>query len=203
MTGERRIASDTGPLITLEKLSNGYRFIRLLYDKILIPRVVLEELIQGQFLDSRAYLEHYGIADLLQVVGGTADLLRIDATSARPGSDASSESSSLTAVLNSRSGRLILSRAFRAAPYNQRYNLASGGDAMTTLKLTTVGNSTGVVLPKEILQRLRVERGDTLYVLETPNGIELTPYSPELAAQMEAAERVMREDRDVLRKLAE
>jgi len=74
---------------------------------------------------------------------------------------------------------------------------------MTTLKLTTVGNSTGVVLPKEILQRLRVDRGDTLYVLETPNGIELTPYSPELAAQMEAAERVMREDRDVLRKLAE
>jgi putative addiction module antidote len=74
---------------------------------------------------------------------------------------------------------------------------------MTTLKLTTVGNSTGVVLPKEILQRLRVDRGDTLYVLETPNGIELTPYNPDLATQMEAAERVMREDRDVLRKLAE
>jgi len=68
LTGERRIASDTGPLITLEKLSNGYRFIRLLYDKILIPRVVLEELVQGQFLDSRAYIEHYGIADLLRVV---------------------------------------------------------------------------------------------------------------------------------------
>lgn len=68
MTGERRIASDTGPLITLEKLSNGYRFIRLLYDKILIPRVVLEELVQGQFLNSRAYTEHYGIADLLHVV---------------------------------------------------------------------------------------------------------------------------------------
>lgn len=74
---------------------------------------------------------------------------------------------------------------------------------MTTLKLTTVGNSTGVVLPKEILQRLRVDRGDTLYVLETPNGIELTPYNPDVATQMEAAERVMREDRDVLRKLAE
>jgi putative addiction module antidote len=74
---------------------------------------------------------------------------------------------------------------------------------MTTLKLTTVGNSTGVVLPKEILQRLRVDRGDTLYVLETPNGIELTPFNPDLAVQMEVAERVMREDRDVLRKLAE
>lgn len=74
---------------------------------------------------------------------------------------------------------------------------------MTTLKLITVGNSTGVVLPKEILQHLRVDRGDTLYVLETPNGIELTPFNPELAVQMETAERVMREDRDVLRKLAE
>jgi putative addiction module antidote len=76
-------------------------------------------------------------------------------------------------------------------------------DPMTTLKLTTVGNSTGVVLPKEILQRLRVEKGDTLYVVETPNGIELSPYNPDFAAQMEVAERVMREDRDVLRKLAE
>jgi putative addiction module antidote len=74
---------------------------------------------------------------------------------------------------------------------------------MATLKLTTVGNSTGVVLPKELLQRLRVEKGDTLYVLETPNGIELTPYNPEFAAQMEVAERVMREDRDLLKKLAE
>lgn len=77
-----------------------------------------------------------------------------------------------------------------------------GGAVMITLKLTTVGNSTGVILPKEILQRLRVDRGDTLYVLETPSGIELTPYSPELAAQMDVAERVMREDRDMLRKLA-
>ena len=74
---------------------------------------------------------------------------------------------------------------------------------MNSLKVTTVGNSTGVVLPKEILQRLRVERGDTLYVLETPNGIELTPYDPQFAAQMDVAEQVMREDRDVLKKLAE
>jgi putative addiction module antidote len=74
---------------------------------------------------------------------------------------------------------------------------------MASLKLTTVGNSTGVVLPKEILQRLRVDRGDTLYVIETPHGIELTPYDPEFARQMDVAERVMREDRDVLRKLAE
>ena len=74
---------------------------------------------------------------------------------------------------------------------------------MTSLKVTTVGNSTGVVLPKEILQRLRVEKGDVLYVLETPNGIELTPYDPEFARQMEVAEQIMREDRNVLKKLAE
>jgi len=74
---------------------------------------------------------------------------------------------------------------------------------MTTLKLTTIGNSTGVVLPREILERLRVEKGDILYVLETPNGIQLTPYDPEFAAQMEEAEGVMRQDRDALRKLGE
>jgi putative addiction module antidote len=74
---------------------------------------------------------------------------------------------------------------------------------MHSLKITTVGNSAGVVLPREILERLHVEKGDSLYALETPNGIELTPYNPEFAKQMEAAEQVMREDRDVLRKLAE
>ena len=73
---------------------------------------------------------------------------------------------------------------------------------MNVLKVTTVGNSVGVILPKEIRERLRVQKGDSLYVIETRQGIELTPYNPELAAQMEVAERVMREDRDVLRKLA-
>ena len=72
-----------------------------------------------------------------------------------------------------------------------------------SLKITTVGNSAGIVLPREILERLRVEKGDTLYALETPNGIELTPYDPEFAEQMGIAERVMRDDRDALRKLAE
>ena len=72
-----------------------------------------------------------------------------------------------------------------------------------TLKITTVGNSVGVVLPREILERLRVQKGDTLYVTETPNGIELTPFDDEFAEQMAIAERVMREDRDALRKLAE
>jgi len=71
------------------------------------------------------------------------------------------------------------------------------------LKITTIGNSVGVVLPREILERLRVEKGDTLYAVETPNGIELTAFDEEFAEQMAIAEKVMREDRDVLRKLAE
>ena len=73
---------------------------------------------------------------------------------------------------------------------------------INTLKLTTVGNSVVVVLPKEILSKLRVEEGDTLYVVETPEGIELTAYRPDFAAQMDAAEEIMHENRDVLRKLA-
>ena len=71
------------------------------------------------------------------------------------------------------------------------------------LKLTAIGNSTGLILPRELLEKLRVERGDELMVLETPDGIRLTPYDPDFAAQMEIAEGIMREDRDLLRKLAE
>ena len=71
------------------------------------------------------------------------------------------------------------------------------------LKITTVGNSAGVILPKELLVRLRLEKGDELFALETPAGIVLTTYDPELAAQMEVAERIMREDRLVLHKLAQ
>jgi putative addiction module antidote len=74
---------------------------------------------------------------------------------------------------------------------------------MSELKVTTVGNSAGIVLSKEILAKLRVGKGDKLYAIETPNGIELTAYNPEFAAQMDLAEDIMREDRDVLKKLAE
>jgi putative addiction module antidote len=70
------------------------------------------------------------------------------------------------------------------------------------LKITTVGNSAGVILPKELLSRLRVAKGDSLYATELSDGVKLTPFDPELAGQMEVAERVMREDRNVLRKLA-
>ncbi len=71
------------------------------------------------------------------------------------------------------------------------------------LKVTAVGNSAGIVLPKELLARLRVDKGDSLYVVETPGGIELTAYNPAFAEQMEAAELIMHENKDVLKKLAE
>jgi len=73
----------------------------------------------------------------------------------------------------------------------------------TTVKITTIGNSVGIVLPKEALNPLHVEKGDSLYLLETPAGTQLTPYDKDFGAEMEAAKRVMRKHRDVLRKLAE
>ena len=74
---------------------------------------------------------------------------------------------------------------------------------IATVKVTTVGNSTGIVLTKEMLERLRVKKGDTLHVLETPGGLQLTAYDAEFARQFDVAERIMREDRDILKKLAE
>lgn len=71
------------------------------------------------------------------------------------------------------------------------------------LKITTIGNSAGVILPKELLARLRLDKGDELYALETPDGLRITAFDPELAAQMDIAEQIMREDRAVLRKLAQ
>ena len=71
------------------------------------------------------------------------------------------------------------------------------------LKLTAIGNSTGVVLPRELLEKLRVDRGDDLMVLETADGITLTPYDPEFAEQMDKAEQIMRRRRHLLKELAE
>lgn len=73
---------------------------------------------------------------------------------------------------------------------------------MTALKLTKIGNSVGVVLPRELLARLHAEAGDTVYLTESPDGARLTPYNPSFARQMEAAERIMKKRRSVLRELA-
>ena len=73
---------------------------------------------------------------------------------------------------------------------------------MHMLKLTQIGNSVGVILPKEVLARLKVEKGDTLHVTETPDGIALTPYDPNFEEQVELGREFMREYRDTFRALA-
>jgi putative addiction module antidote len=71
------------------------------------------------------------------------------------------------------------------------------------VKVTTVGNSTGIVLPKELLTKLNIQKGDTLYVTETPDGVQMTPYDEKFVRVMDAAAKIMHENRDVLRKLAQ
>ncbi|SBT03494.1 Addiction module antidote [Candidatus Propionivibrio aalborgensis] len=73
---------------------------------------------------------------------------------------------------------------------------------MFALKLTQIGNSVGVVLPKELLGLLHLEKGDTLYATESPEGVRLTPFDPEFEQQMEAARKIMKSRRDVLHELA-
>ena len=70
------------------------------------------------------------------------------------------------------------------------------------LKVTKIGNSAGIVLPKELLARLRVGAGDSVFVSETPDGVRITASNPDFAAKMALAETIMREDRDILRVLA-
>jgi len=73
---------------------------------------------------------------------------------------------------------------------------------MQALKVRRVGNSLGVVLPKETLARLRVGEGDMIYLTDAPDGCRVTPMNELFAAQMDQAEEIMREDRDALRELA-
>ena len=73
---------------------------------------------------------------------------------------------------------------------------------MSTLKLTQIGNSVGVILPKEILARLKLEKGDLVYVTDAANGVMLTPYDPALDEQIKAGREFMREFRDTFHQLA-
>lgn len=74
---------------------------------------------------------------------------------------------------------------------------------MNKTKLIKVGNSTGLILPKEVLARLRAELGDELHLVERPNGeFTIGKYDPEFVRAMELAEEIMHEDRDILRVLA-
>jgi putative addiction module antidote len=74
--------------------------------------------------------------------------------------------------------------------------------SMLALKITKVGNSAGLLLPKEALAKLRVEQGDTVYLTETPDGFRITPYDPEFERQMTLARKLMRKHRRALRELA-
>ncbi|CDW93613.1 MAG: AbrB/MazE/SpoVT family DNA-binding domain-containing protein [Thiomonas sp.] len=73
---------------------------------------------------------------------------------------------------------------------------------MSALKLTQIGNSVGVILPKELLARLKLEKGDTVFVTEAANGVTLTPYDPALDEQLQLGREFMREYRDTFHQLA-
>lgn len=73
---------------------------------------------------------------------------------------------------------------------------------MTSLKLIKVGTSTGAIIPMEMLARLKVEKGDTLYAIETKEGYLLTPYDPAIADQLEAGRKFMKEYRETFKALA-
>lgn len=74
---------------------------------------------------------------------------------------------------------------------------------MMKFKVTTVGASAGFILPKEAMARLKVEKGDALFLTEAPDGgYRLTPYDPDFERQMRLAEDIMHDDRDILRALA-
>jgi putative addiction module antidote len=72
-----------------------------------------------------------------------------------------------------------------------------------TLKITKVGNSAAIILPKELLAQMRVALGDTIYATETPDGVRLTAANPDFEAKMKMAEKIMRQDRDILHILAQ
>jgi len=73
---------------------------------------------------------------------------------------------------------------------------------MQTLKLTQIGNSVGVILPKQVLARLKLVKGDTVYLTDTPDGVALTPYDPSFEDQLDLGREFMREYKDTFRTLA-
>lgn len=78
--------------------------------------------------------------------------------------------------------------------YNARMNIP--------LKITKIGNSAGVILPKEVLAHLNAEVGETLSLVVTPSGIELSSADADFDEQMAAAREVMTKYKRALRELA-
>lgn len=73
---------------------------------------------------------------------------------------------------------------------------------MLKVKITAVGNSMGILLPKEALSKMKASKGDTLYLVEGPEGYTLTPYQQDFEVQMGVAEGIMKRYRNTLRELA-
>ena len=73
---------------------------------------------------------------------------------------------------------------------------------MLKLKLITIGTSVGVILPKEALARLKVDKGDTIFLTEEKDGFRITPFDPQFEKTMESARKVMKRRRNALRELA-
>lgn len=73
---------------------------------------------------------------------------------------------------------------------------------MHTLKLTSIGTSTGAIFPKELLAQLKLEKGDQVYAVETPDGILLTPYDPTIQDQLDIGRDFMKKYRDTFKVLA-
>lgn len=73
---------------------------------------------------------------------------------------------------------------------------------MIKVKITSIGNSMGILLPKEALNKMNASKGDTLYLVENPEGYSLTPYQQDFAQQVEAAEKIMKKYKNTLHELS-
>ncbi|MBS0501516.1 MAG: AbrB/MazE/SpoVT family DNA-binding domain-containing protein [Burkholderiaceae bacterium] len=73
---------------------------------------------------------------------------------------------------------------------------------MHTLKLTQIGNSVGVILPKDALAKLKLQKGESVFLTECADGFILTPYDPALDEELTAGREFMREYRDTFHQLA-
>ena len=93
-------------------------------------------------------------------------------------------------------GRQTRSRTARAS------RPVKSPSARSAIKMIRIGTSTGAIFPKELLAQLKVHQGDTLFAVETPDGVLLTPYDPDVEKQLEAGREFMREYRDTFRALA-
>ena len=69
-------------------------------------------------------------------------------------------------------------------------------------KLTQIGNSVGIILPKEVLARLKLEKGDTVFITDAPGGVTITPNDPSFEDQLEMGREFMRDYRDTFNALA-